>query len=71
MILIAVVQKRTPRPFCAFSAQTAHVRKCAPHTGTHAIAKNDIAAKKSGIVEKRSRMASGERRECISTQHRF
>jgi len=53
------------------SAQNAHVRKCALHTGTHAIAKNDTTTKKSGIFEKRSGMASGKRSECISTQHRF
>jgi len=33
------------------SAQNAHVRKCALHTGTHAIAKNDTTTKKSGIFE--------------------
>lgn len=49
----------------------AHVRKCTLHTNTRAIAKNDIAAKKFGIFEKRSGIASGKRSECISTQHCF
>jgi len=40
-------------------AQAAHVRRCAPHTVTRAIAKNDIVTKKSGIFEKISGIASG------------